>query len=109
MNQREVLITIAIVGLVSGALRFLPLFLFGKRRELPQILVDLGEILPYSMMAFLVVYGIKDISFSAPGGWLPYGLAMAITAASYKLFKQLIFSIVLGTAAYMILIQYIFV
>lgn len=56
---------IAVVSLVTIILRFLPFFIFGGRRETPKFIAYLGKVLPYAIMGMLVVYCLRNISFTA--------------------------------------------
>ena len=46
---------VAIVALVTMALRFLPFLIFGGRRQTPAFIAYLGRVLPFAIMGMLVV------------------------------------------------------
>ena len=59
-------------------------------------------------MGLLIVYCLRDVPvFEAPHG-LPELIALAAVAASYIWKRNTIFSVVIGTALYMFLVQSIF-
>ena len=62
-NTLYSLLVIGVVALVTVLLRFLPFIIFGGKRSVPGIIQYLGTVLPYSVMAMLVVYCLKDVSF----------------------------------------------
>ena len=62
MNDVQAILLIAVVSLVTIALRFLPFLIFGERKT-PEKITYLGKVLPYAIMAMLVVYCLKGISF----------------------------------------------
>ena len=66
-----------------------------------------GIILPVVMSLF-VVYCLKGVTFSSPGGWLPSLIAGAVVVISYLIKKNTLISIVGGTLCYMLLVQLVF-
>ena len=60
MNKQAILL-ICVVSVVTIILRFLPFIIFNSKKEPPKIITYLGNILPFSVMAMLVVYCFKDI------------------------------------------------
>ena len=61
--------------------------------------------MPYSVMAMLVVYCLRDISFAAVSGWLPYGVSVAAVALLHIWKRNTLLSIIGGTVCYMLLIR----
>lgn len=108
MSDRMVYITIAVIALVTIAIRFAPFLLFGNRKT-PPIIEKLGQSLPYAVMAMLVVYCLRDVTFTAAAGFLPQLLACVVVAVSFLWKKNTLLSILLGTVCYMLLIQYVFI
>ena len=99
---------VAVISLVTIALRFLPFWIFGESRKTPPWLVYLGQVLPFAIMGMLVVYCLKDISFlSSPYG-IPQLLSCAVVAALHVWKRSTLLSIAGGTACYMLLIQFVF-
>lgn len=109
MSTREVYLAIAIVIAITFAIRTFPLFFFSGKKQLPKVVGDLGNLLPYSMMGLLVVYCLRTMRFTAPGEYVPLIVATVVTALSYLWKRKSIVSIILGTAVYMFLIQSVFV
>ena len=56
---------IAVIALVTIALRFLPFVIFSGKRQTPAYISYLGKVLPFSIMGMLVIYCLRNISFSA--------------------------------------------
>lgn len=99
---------IFVVAIITALLRFLPFLIFSGKRETPKFILYLGKVLPYAIMAMLVVYCLKGISFmSAPFG-LPELIASAAVIVIHLLKKNTLISISLGTIIYMVLIQFVF-
>ena len=95
---------IAVAALVTWLTRAIPFLVFGQR-QLPGMVVYLGEVLPPAIMVILVVYCLRNISFASP----PYGLAELAACGgvflSHKLLKNMYVSIILGTVCYMLLLR----
>lgn len=106
-TQRAVLI-ILLVAACTFLTRVLPFLFFGGQKSVPKAVNYLGKILPPAIMAILVVYCLKGISFAQA----PYGAAELLSAALVVVLhlwkRNNLLSIGLGTACYMILIQVVF-
>ncbi len=108
MTDRSIYLAIAVISLVTIAIRFAPFLIFGNRKT-PKAVEMLGKSLPYAVMGMLCVYCLKNLSFSAIRGFLPELLASLSVVVSYILRKNTLLSIILGTAVYMVLVQLVFV
>ena len=98
---------IAIIALVTAGLRFLPFFIFNGNRPVPKLIRHLGSILPCSIMAMLVIYCLKDVSFSKNSLWVPEFISVIVTAIVHIWKRNTLWSIISGTACYMLFIQWI--
>lgn len=108
MNNMSVLLMILVIALVTAALRFLPFVIFGGGRKVPQFVSYLGRVLPYSIMAMLVVYCLKGISFiKAPFG-IPELISVVLVVVLHVWKRNTLLSIVGGTVCYMVLVQLVF-
>ena len=99
---------IAVIALVTAGLRFLPFLIFGENRKTPPLIAHLGQVLPFAIMGMLVVYCLKDMTFTAA----PYGIPEAIGCAAVALLhiwkRNTLLSIGAGTVLYMVLVQFVF-
>ena len=100
---------VAVIALVTAALRFLPFWIFGENRKTPSLLAYLGQVLPYAIMGMLVVYCLKDVSPAAAPYGLPQLISCAVVAGLHVWKRNTLLSIAGGTACYMLLIQFVFV
>ena len=108
MNNTYAAVLIAVVSLVTIALRFIPFVIFGNNKETPAFVTYLGKVLPYAIMAMLVVYCLKGVSFvQAPHG-IPEAIAVAAVVILHLWKRNTLLSIVGGTVCYMMLIQLVF-
>ena len=102
------ILVIAVTALVTLVLRFLPFMVFGGKRETPAYISYLGRLLPYAVMAMLVVYCLRNISFAA----VPFGVPELVSCAAVILLhvwkRSSILSILGGTVCYMLLVQLVF-
>lgn len=98
----------AVIVLVTAATRFAPFLIFGENRKTPPVIAYLGQVLPYAVMAMLVVYCLKGISFSAPAHFVPELLCTALVVVLHVWKRNTLLSIAGGTVAYMVLVQAVF-
>ena len=99
---------IAVIALVTAGLRFLPFFIFGENRKTPEVITYLGKVLPFAIMGMLVVYCLKDISFSAAPFGIPELVGCAVVALLHIWKRSTLLSIGAGTLCYMLLVQFVF-
>lgn len=109
MDKTHAIALIAVTALVTALLRFLPFAIFSGKRETPAIIRYLGHVLPYAIMAMLVVYCLKGISFLAAPYGLPELIASLVVILLHAWKRNTLLSIVTGTVSYMLLIQFVFV
>ena len=108
MDKIYAIAMIAVIALVTAALRFLPFFIFRGNRQTPKYVEYLGKVLPYAIMGMLVVYCLKGISFTALENWVPYLVASAAVVLIHLWKRNTLLSIITGTVLYMVLVQLIF-
>ena len=108
MTNTQVWYAIAISVLVTALTRFLPFILLSNSKKTPKIIDKLGKLLPFAIMGMLVVYCLKDISFTSVSGFLPAIIGCIIVAALYIWKRNTLLSIIVGTVSYMLLVQLIF-
>ena len=97
---------VAVAALVTLLIRALPFALFSRGNP-PRVITYLGSVLPATVMAILVVYCLKGVSFGTLSGFAPALIAVAATAALHALKRSTLLSIACGTAVYMLLIRVI--
>ena len=109
MSNQELhtLLLILVVAGVTILIRFLPFLIF--QSHTPKAVLYLGEVLPYAIMAMLVVYGLKGISFVRVSSWVPETIAVLLVVLVHKLKHNTLLSILAGTICYMVLVQMVFV
>ena len=99
---------IAVIALVTAALRFFPFLIFGENRKTPPLVTYLGQVLPYAIMGMLVVYCLKGVSLTT----FPFGIPELLGCAAVTLLhiwkRNTLLSIGVGTVCYMLLVQFVF-
>ena len=102
---------LAIVGAVTlGAIitRFLPFLLFPDSKPVPKVVEYLGRTLPAAMMGLLVVYCLRNVDIAAAPHGIPELIALAAVTALHVWKRNVLLSIGVGTALYMVLVQVVF-
>ena len=96
------------MAVVTFLTRALPFLLFGRGKQAPRVILYLGKYLPPAVIAMLIVYCLKGVSFSSPAGWAPSLIAAAAVIALHLWKKNNLLSILGGTLLYMVLVQAVF-
>lgn len=107
MSDYRVLLLIAVMALVTMAIRFAPFIIFNGKKT-PAYIEYLGKYLPYSIIGMLVVYCLKGISMVNKPYGAPEFIAVAVTALLHIWKRNTLISIVAGTVCYMLLRQLVF-
>ena len=109
LSPLETLASIFVMSIVTFFTRALPFLLFVRGDHPPKIVLYLGKVLPPAIIAMLIVYCLKGVTFTTLGGWLPTFLA-GVTAVLLHLWKgNDLLSIFGATGLYMVLVQAVFV
>ena len=108
MTNLHSALMIAVITLVTAALRFLPFLIFGENRKTPPLVSYLGQVLPYAMMGMLVVYCLKGVSFAAFPFGIPEIIGCLVVTLLHIWKRNTLLSIGAGTVCYMLLVQFIF-
>ncbi len=109
MTNKEILITALMIVIGTAFLRFLPFLIINKSLSENKYIQFLGKILPYSMIALLVVYCLKDINIIKFPYALPQLISIVVIIILHIIKRNVLISIGVGTALYMFLVQVVFV
>ena len=101
-------LVILIMGLVTLATRLLPVLIFGRGEKVPDYILYLGKVVPFTAMGLLIVYCLKDVSVVETPHGLPELVSLAIVSGTYLWKRNTILSVVIGTVVYMMLVQMVF-
>lgn len=108
MTLTQQIITIGLCALATMTTRFLPFLIFRENRTTPSYVTYLGKALPSAIFAMLVVYCLKNVSFTSGTYGLPELIAIGVTVAVHLKWRNMLGSIAAGTIVYMLLVQLIF-
>lgn len=109
MNILPSLLIVGVTAICTLITRAAPFLLFGnKNRTIPQAVIYIGEVLPPAVMAALLIYCVKDISFIRYSLWVNEIIGIIITTLIHLKWRNTLLSIGVGTVVYMVLIQSVF-
>jgi len=108
MHNFHAALMIAVMALVTAALRFFPFLIFGENRKTPPLVAYLGQVLPYAIMGMLVVYCLKGVSLTAAPYGIPEAISCALVAGLHVWKRNTLLSIGAGTVLYTLLVQFVF-
>lgn len=109
MTDKELLITALIIAVATLIIRFLPFIIIRKSIAERRYIKFLGDMMPYSMIALLVIYCLKDINLIKYPYGIPESISIAIIIVLHILKRNVLISIGAGTIIYMFLVQIIFI
>ncbi|MFN3340246.1 MAG: branched-chain amino acid transporter permease [Dietzia sp.] len=92
---------LGVMFVVTVVLRAAPFVALSRLRD-SEVVRYLGLTMPAGVMVVLVVYTLRDTTAEL-GSWLPAAAALTLTLGVHLAFRRAAASIVLGTAAYMLL------
>ena len=99
---------IAVMAVVTFLTRALPFLLFDRGERPPKLVLYLGRVLPPAIIAMLIIYCLRGVSFLTPGGWVPQLLCVGVVVVLHLWKHNNLLSIFGGTALYMALVQTVF-
>ena len=99
---------IAVMAVVTFLTRALPFLLFDRGSSPPKLVLYLGRVLPPAIIAMLIIYCLRDLSFLSLGGWPPQLISVAAVVALHLWKHNNLLSIFGGTILYMVLVQTVF-
>lgn len=109
LSESQTFIIILSVALGTMITRFTPFLLFPDNKKQPKIIIYLGHMLPCAMMGLLVIYCLKDVTFTQGSHGIPEIISILAVVIIHKLKNNVFLSIGAGTAIYMFLVQRIFI
>lgn len=96
-------ILILVMAGITALLRFLPFILFTEKT--PKSVSYLGEVLPYAIIAMLMVYCLRETDFLGGSHGIPEIISVLLVTLLHKWKHNILLSILGGTICYMLLIQ----
>ena len=108
MTLPQQIITIALCALGTQLTRFLPFLIFNEHKKTPLFVQYLGKVLSGAIFSMLIIYCLKNISFTQGNHSLPELIGIAVTAGLHLWKRSMLLSIAGGTIVYMLLIRFVF-
>lgn len=108
LTSGQALASVLVMAAVTFLTRAMPFLFFDRGDHPPKIVLYLGRVLPPAIIAMLIVYCLKGVSFASPAGWVPAALSCAVVVALHLWKNNDLLSIFGGTILYMILVQGVF-
>lgn len=108
LTTAQAIASIAVMAVVTFLTRVLPFLLFDRGESPPKLVLYLGRVLPPAVIAMLIVYCYKGVSFTAAANWAPAFIAGIAVVILHLWKKNNMLSIVGGTILYMVLVQVVF-
>lgn len=121
INARYIFCSIGVLNRFAAAGPFRPFLYFALsdesfalaspllfRKGHPKLIDELTPLIPPAVIGLLVVYSLKDVNLASGAHGLPELIAIAVTAGVHLWRKNMILTIILGTAVYMLLTQLVF-
>lgn len=109
LSGSTLILSILLMAAILYFTRAFPFLVFGRGRRPGRIVLYLGGALPPAIIAMLVVYCVKGVSFTAFPFGLPEIIAGVVVWLLHSWKGSALLSIAGGTALYMVLIQLVFV
>ena len=109
MTLWQTAVIIGAVALGTMITRFAPFIFFGRDKPAPKYVQYLGKVLPGAALGLLVIYCFKSVDVLSGWHGLPELIALAATVGVHLLKRNMLLSIASGTAAYMLLVNFVFV
>jgi len=100
---------IGVVALANIITRAFPFVLLGRRKKIHPIVSYLGKYLPPAIIATLVIFCLKDVTFTTGTHGIPELICVSVVAGLHLWKKNILLSIGTGTILYMVLIQQVFI
>ena len=108
LTTTQAIASIAVMAIVTFLTRALPFLLFDHGDHPPRVVLYLGHVLPPAIIAMLIVYCLRTMSFATLGSWVPYVAAGLVTVGLHLWKRNDLLSIFGGTVLYMFLVQTVF-
>ncbi len=106
MSNTYAFAAVFVMAAVTVLLRFFP-FAVMSNKKTPAFVEYMGKVLPYSVMAMLVVYCLKSVDFTKAPFALPEVISVAVVTLLHVWKRNTLLSIIAGTVCYMVLIRLI--
>lgn len=105
MTLTQQIITVAMAVLATMLTRFLPFLLFPSQNKTPRFVMQLGELLPPAILGMLVIYSYREQLLHPTSMSVIALIAGLVTVCLHVWKRNMVLSILGGTAVYMFFIN----
>lgn len=99
------IIIVAVIAACTIIIRAFPFVVLGRRENTTPVVDYIGKVLPSAVIAVLIIYCLKNISFANSELFLPQLISIAVVILLHVWKRNNLISIGLGTLCYMFLIR----
>ncbi len=101
----NLILIIAACAIFTMLTRALPFLVFSGKKKVPRTIIYLGNVLPPTIIATLVVYALRNTEIVTGAHGLPELIGVLTAGTLHHLFKNSFISIGAATVLYMVLIR----
>ena len=106
MTTGELILFFAVMGIATFLTRAAPFVLLKSHKD-SRWLLHFGHVLPVMILVVLVGFSVVGLIDEQANRQVLIAIAMVITALAHLIFRQAMVSILLGTAVYVLGIQWL--
>jgi len=106
MTTAELILFFAVMGLATFITRAAPFVLLKSHKD-SRLLLHFGRVLPVMILMVLVGFSVIGLLDAQGGRQALLAIAMVITVLVHLIFRQAMVSILVGTAVYVLGIQWL--
>lgn len=108
LTMGQAIASIAVMAVVTFLTRYIPFLLFDRKGNPPKIVLYLGRVLPPAIIMMLIIYCLRNVSFTSGSHGIPELLCVAVAAVLHWWKGNNLLSIFTATVLYMFLVQVVF-
>lgn len=109
MSYNQSILTIAVISVITYLIRSFPFIVFRNKGRDNKVINYLANVLPYSLIAMLLIYCFKDVKVFEYSYGLPEVIACMLVIVFHKYKHNMLLSILGSTIIYMLLVQKVFI
>ena len=108
LTMGQAIASIAVMAVVTFLTRYIPFLLFDRKGNPPKIVLYLGRVLPPAIIMMLIIYCLRNVSFTSGSHGIPELVCVAVAAVLHWWKGNNLLSIFTATVLYMFLVQVVF-
>ena len=109
LTMGQAIASIAVMAMMTILTRYIPFLLFDRKGNPPKIVLYLGRVLPPAIIMMLIIYCLRNVSFTSGSHGIPELVCVAVAAVLHWWKGNNLLSIFTATVLYMFLVQVVFI